>query len=99
MSVVGKVCEFCGQPAISGEMTGPRSATYWCLDCGAELGRILSESLASARPDIVQKSKDLSTWLDFVGDPELQAWAQAANANAVSILKERKRRNDGSRNS
>jgi protein-arginine kinase activator protein McsA len=94
-SLLGKTCEFCGQPAVSGEMTGPGSRTYWCLDCGAELGCIMSESLAS----LVQKSRDFSSCLGFVHDPGLQGWAQAATANAVSMLKERKRGNDSSRKS
>ena len=86
LSIIGKTCEFCGQPAVSGEMTGAGSATYWCIECGAELSRVMSESLASARKA-------------FVREPELQAWAQTATASAISVLKERKRRSGGNPNS
>ena len=95
LSIVGKTCDICGRPAISGEMNAAGSATYWCLECGVEISRIMSESLASARPDWVQKIKDTASWLGFVRDAELQAWAQAATANAISILKERKGRREG----
>jgi len=94
LSVVGKKCEFCGKEAFSGEMGARGGAIYWCFDCGLEFGRILTELIVSERPDLMQRSKEESSFLSFCSDPELQAWSAAASQKAVQILRER-RRQDG----
>jgi hypothetical protein len=73
----------------------PKGGTiYWCFDCGLELGRILSDLVASDRPDLLQRSKDESSFLGFYADPGLQAWFELASQKAVQTLKAR-RRQDG----
>lgn len=94
LSVIGKKCEFCGKEAFSGEMRANGGATYWCFDCGLERGRILSDLLVAERPDLLQRSKDESSFLSFCSDTGLQAWSGAASQKAVQTLKER-RRQDG----
>ena len=94
LSVIGKKCEFCGKEAFSGEMRANGGATYWCFNCGLELGRILSDLLVAERPDLLQRSKDESSFLSVCSDTGLQAWSAAASQKAVQTLKER-RREDG----
>jgi hypothetical protein len=94
LSVVGKKCEFCGKNAFSGEMVAAGGAIYWCFDCGLEFGRILMELMLAERPDLMQRSKEESSFLSICSDPELQAWSAAANQKAVQMLRER-RRQDG----
>ena len=91
LSVIGKKCEFCGKEAFSGEMRTRGSAIYWCFDCGLEFGRILSDSLVSQRPDLLQRSKEERSFLSFCADPGLQAWSEGASQKAVQKLKERSR--------
>ena len=93
LSVVGKKCEFCGRKAFSGAMSAG-TVLYWCFDCGLEFGRILAELCASERPDLMQRSKEESSFLSFCFDPELQAWGDAANQKAAQILRDR-RQQDG----
>ena len=94
LSVVGKKCEFCGRDAFSGQMSSKDDAIYWCFDCGLEFGRILSDSLVAERPDLLQRSKEESSFLSFISDPGIRAWSEAASQRAVQTLKER-RRQDG----
>jgi hypothetical protein len=94
LAVIGKKCEFCGRDAFSGQMSAKGGAIYWCFDCGLEFGRILSDSLVSERPDLLQRSKEESSFLSFCSDPGLRAWSEAASQKAVHTLKER-RRQDG----
>jgi hypothetical protein len=75
-------------------MVAAGGAIYWCFDCGLEFGRILTELMLSGRPDLMQRTKDESSFLSFCSDPELQAWSAAANQKAVQMLRER-RRQDG----
>ena len=93
LSVIGKKCEFCGQEAFSGA-TGANGAIYWCFDCGLEFGRILTDLCISERPELMQRSKEESSFLSIHFDPEFQAWSDSANQKAVQMLKER-RRQDG----
>src|SRR5438128_2607494 len=65
LSVIGKKCEFCGKEAFSGQMVASGGAIYWCFDCGMEFGRILSELCISERPDLMQLSKEQSSFLSF----------------------------------
>src|SRR6185295_15495869 len=62
LSVIGKKCEFCGKHAFSGEMGARGGAIYWCFDCGLEFGRILSDLCISERPDLMQRSKEQSSF-------------------------------------
>src|SRR6266436_918845 len=94
LSVVGKKCEFCGKDAFSGEMCRTGGATYWCFNCGTELMRIVMELLMAEHPEFLHRSKEDSSFLAFCSDPDLQAWSEAANQKAVSILKDR-RKQDG----
>lgn len=94
LSVVGKQCEFCGREAFSGRMSAKGGAIYWCFDCGLEFGRILSDLVVTERPDLLQRSKEESSFLSFCSDTGLQAWSEAASNRAVQTLKER-RREDG----
>ena len=94
LSVVGKKCEFCGRDAFSGEMRAGGGAIYWCFDCGLEFAGIFRDLLVGERPDLLQRSKDGSSFLSFCSDTELQAWSATANQKAVQTLKER-RRQDG----
>ena len=96
LSVIGKKCEFCGRDAFSGQMSAKGGAIYWCFDCGLEMGGILRDLLVSERPDLLQRSKEESSFLAFCADPGLQAWSEAASQKAVQTLKER-RRQDGRR--
>ena len=93
LSIVGKKCEFCGKAAFSG-VTGARGTIYWCFDCGLEFGRILSDLCISERPDLIQRSREASSFLAISSDPELLAWSETANQKALQILRE-KRRQDG----
>ena len=95
-SVIGKKCEFCGKDAFSGEMRTQGGAIYWCFDCSLELGRILSDLLASERPDLLHRNKEERSFsfLSIFCDSALQAWSEAATEKAVQTLKER-RRQDG----
>ena|SRR5438094_5122994 len=92
LSVIGKKCEFCGNEAFSGEMVASGGAIYWCFDCGLEFGRILTELVTSERPDLMQRSKEESSFLAFCCDPELQAWSEEAKGRAAQTLRERRRR-------
>ena len=94
LSVMGKKCEFCGKDAFSGEMVAGGGAIYWCFDCGLEMGGILRDLLVSERPDLLQRSKEESSFLSYCSDRGLQAWSDAASQKAVQTLKER-RRQDG----
>jgi len=94
LSLIGEKCEFCGRDAFSGEMLAKGGAINWCFDCGSELGRVVSDLLVSERPDLLQRSKDESSFLSFWSDPGIQAWSEAALQKAVQTLKER-RREDG----
>lgn len=94
LSVIGKKCEFCGKEAFSGQISAKGGAIYWCRDCGLEFGQILSDSLVSERPDLLQRSKEESSFLSLCSDPGLQAWSEAASQKTVQTLKER-RRKDG----
>ena len=94
LSVIGKKCEFCGKDAASGAIGAKGGAIHWCFDCGLEFVRILSASLVSERPDLLQRSQEESSFLSFCADPGLQAWSEAASQKAVQTLKER-RRQDG----
>jgi len=94
LSVIGKKCEFCGRDASSGEMRAGGGAIYWCFDCGLEFASIFQQLLVAERPDLLQRSKEQSSFLAFCSDPGLQAWSAAASDRAVQTLKER-RRKDG----
>jgi hypothetical protein len=94
LSVVGKQCEFCGREAFSGEMRAGGGAIYWCFDCGLERGVILRDLLVAERPDLLQRSKEESSFLAFCSDPTLQTWSASASERATQTLKER-RREDG----
>ena len=94
LSVVGKKCEFCGSDASSGEMRAGGGAIYWCFDCGLERGAILMDLLVAERPDLLQRTKEESSFLSFCSDPGLQAWSASASQRAAQTLKER-RRHDG----
>src|SRR5258706_16192210 len=91
LSVIGKRCEFCGREAFSGEMSAKGGAIYWCFDCGLEIGGILSDLLVTERPDLLQRSKDESSFFSFCSDPGLQAWSEAASQKAGQKLKDRRR--------
>jgi protein-arginine kinase activator protein McsA len=80
-SVIGKNCEFCGKNAFSGEECANGGAIYWCFDCGKELGVIISDLLVTERPDLLQRSKEESSF--FSSDPGLQAWSEAALQTAT----------------
>jgi hypothetical protein len=94
LSVIGKKCEFCGRDAFSGEMRAGGNAIYWCFDCGLERGVILRDLLVAERPDLLQRSKQESSFLSFCSDAGLQAWSASASQRAMETLKER-RRQDG----
>ncbi len=94
LSTTGKKCEFCGAEAYSGQMLSGGGASYWCFDCGTELMSIVAELVDTERPDLLQRSKEDSSFLAFSSDPELVAWSEVANQKAVRILKER-RKQDG----
>jgi hypothetical protein len=94
LSVVGKKCEFCGRNAFSGEMRAGGGAIYWCFDCGLERGVILKDLLIAERPDLLERSKEESSFLAFCSDSTLQAWSASASERATRTLKE-KRRQDG----
>ena len=89
LSVIGKKCEFCGQPASSGEMRAGGGAMYWCFDCGVEYGRIFVELMKSEHPDFVERGKALNSFFDLCSDSQLRAWTAAAGQKAVQMLKER----------
>ncbi len=94
LSVVGKKCGFCGRDAFSGEMRASGGANYWCFDCGLELGVIVRDLLVTERPDLLQRSKEESSFLSFCSDTGLQAWSASASERAIQTLIER-RRQDG----
>jgi hypothetical protein len=94
LSIVGKECEFCGRDAFSGEMRVGGGAIYWCFDCGIEFGVILQDLLVAERPDLLQRSKEESSFLSFCSDAGFQAWSASASQRATKTLKER-RRQDG----
>jgi hypothetical protein len=94
LSVIGKKCEFCARDAASGEMRAGGGAIYWCFDCGLEIAGIFRDLLLSERPDLLQRSKEESSFLSFCSEPGLQTWSEAASQKAVQTLKER-RRQDG----
>jgi hypothetical protein len=94
LSVIGKKCEFCGRNAFSGEMRAGGSAIYWCFDCGLERGLIFRDLLIAERPDVLERSKEDSSFLSFLSDTGLQAWSASASERATRTLKER-RREDG----
>ena len=91
LSVIGKKCELCGRDAISGEMCANGRATYWCFDCGLELGRIFSDLIVAERPDLLQRSEEENSFLSFCSDSGIQAWADSASQKAVKTLKDRRR--------
>jgi hypothetical protein len=92
LSVVGKKCEFCGKDAFSGEMRAGGGAIYWCFDCSLERGVILRDLLVAERPDLLQRSKEESSFLSFCSDAGLQAWSASASERATQALKERRQR-------
>lgn len=94
LSVVWKRCEFCGRDAVSGGMVagGP---VYSCEECGTEIGRIIAEITAAERPDLMKRTKEHASSLAFFLDPELRTWAEATQAKAVQVLRERRRRERG----
>jgi hypothetical protein len=94
LSVVGEKCEFCGREAFSGELPAGGGAICWCFDCGLEFGVIFRDLLLAERPDLLQRSKDVSSFLSFCSDSGLLAWSAAASQKATQTLKER-RREDG----
>ena len=73
-------------------MSAKGGAIYWCFDCGLEMGGILRDLLVSERPDLLQRTKEESSFFAFCADPGLQAWSEAASQKAVQTLKERRRR-------
>jgi len=89
LSVIGKKCEFCGQPALSG-VKGEGDPVYWCFECGQEFGRIVTDFIMSERPDVFRRSKADHSFLSICFDPEFQAWSEAANRKAIQILRERR---------
>ena len=91
LAITGKKCEFCGRDAFSGEMRPGGGAIYWCFDCGLERGAILRDLLVAERPDLLQRSKEESSFLAFCSDPTLQAWSVSASERATQTLKERRR--------
>jgi hypothetical protein len=93
LSVVGKKCEFCGRDAFSGEMRVSGGSVYWCFDCGLEYGSIFRDLLVAERPDLLQRSKEESSFLSFCSDTGLQAWSASASQRAMQTMKER--RQDG----
>ncbi len=94
LSLVGKKCEFCARAAFSGEMRAGGGAIYWCFDCGLEFGVIFRDLLLAERPDLLQRSKEESSYLSFCSDTGLLAWSAAASERATQTLKD-KRRQDG----
>ncbi len=94
LSVFGKKCEFCGRDAFSGEIRAGFGPIYWCFDCGLERGVILRDLLVAERPDLLQRSKDESSFQAFCSDSTLQAWLASASERATKTLRER-RRQDG----
>jgi hypothetical protein len=92
LSVVGKKCEFCGKDAFSGEMRAGGGAIYWCFDCSLERGVILRDLLVAERPDLLQRSKEESSFLSFCSDAGLQAWSASASERATQASKERRQR-------
>jgi hypothetical protein len=94
LSVIGKKCEFCARDAFSGEMRTGGGAVYWCIDCGRELAVIVRDLLIAERPDLLQGTKEESSFLSFCSDPGLREWSAAASGRAIQTLKER-RRQDG----
>src|SRR5262245_58431476 len=99
LSVVGKKCEFCGRDAFSGEMRAGGGAIYWCFDCGLEYGGILRDLLMAERPELLQRSKEESSFLSFCCDTGLQAWSASASQRATQTLKERRRQDGRDRSS
>ncbi len=94
LSTIGKKCEFCGAEAYSGQMLRGGGAIYWCFGCGTELMSIVMEMLKTERPDLLQRSKEESSFLSLCSDQGLQAWSASASQRAIETLKER-RRQDG----
>jgi len=94
LSVIGKKCEFCGGNAFSGEIRAGGSALYWCFDCGMEFASIFQQLLVAERPDLLQRSKEQSSFLAFCSDTTLRAWTASASERATQKLKDR-RREDG----
>ena len=92
LSVVGKKCEFCGKDAFSGEMRAGGGAIYWCFDCSLARGVILRDLLVAERPDLLQRSKEESSFLSFCSDAGLQAWSASASERATQASKERRQR-------
>jgi hypothetical protein len=91
LSVIGKKCEFCGKDAFSGEMGAKGGANYWCFDCGLEIGRILTDSLFTERPDLMQWGRQVTSFLSVCWDTGLQVRSEAAKGKAMRILRERRR--------
>lgn len=89
LSPVGKKCEFCAKEAVSGQMEQKGGAIYWCFDCGAEFGRIVTESVMAERPDLFQQAKEPGWSAAIFTNQEIQDWLQALNERAVKMLKER----------
>ena len=94
LSAIGKKCEFCGRDAVSGEMRAGGGAIYWCFDCGMERAVIFRDLLLAERPDLLQRSKEESSFLSFCSEAGLQAWSASASERATETLKKR-RRQDG----
>lgn len=90
-SVVGKTCEFCGQEAACCNMRVPQTI-YWCKDCGPEFGRMFTELCLADRPELRKRGREELSFLAFRLDPELRAWAEAAEKKTVQVMKERRQR-------
>ena len=98
LSLVGKKCEFCGREAFSGEMRAGGGSINWCFDCGLEFGVIFRELLLAERPDLLQRTKDESSF-SFCSDPGFLFWSASASQRATQTLKERRRQDDRDKNS
>jgi hypothetical protein len=93
LSVVGKKCEFCERDAVSGVRESTH-ATYWCLDCGREYSRLLSQILAE-RPDLMATLSTAVPSLFTSMDSEMIAWSNAASDRAIQMMKDRGKHDKG----
>jgi hypothetical protein len=88
-SVAGKKCDFCGEAAVSGQISAGGAAIYWCSDCGTQFGQVVTELVKSERPDLVRPNMEEPGFQAYCMDSKLQAWATLVTQKAVRILKER----------
>jgi hypothetical protein len=89
-SVIGKKCEFCDKPAVTGEFDLKGHATYWCLDCGMELSKIFLEIVQSENPNWLEQPPENFSFLSLCADPKMLASMEATMQQAVQTLKNRK---------